>query len=63
MAPKRRDTHQAEYHKSRILRQSYLSYISSILQNRGISDKIVKFVKKRYKYYWYGQENYADQEG
>ena len=45
MALKRHDTHQAAYHTPRIRHQSYLSYISSILQNREISNKIVKLVK------------------
>ena len=47
MAQKRHDTNQAEYHTSRIRRQSYLSYISSTLQDKEISDKIVKSVKNR----------------
>ena len=45
MVLKPHDTHQAEYPMSGILRQSYLPYISSILQDRAISDKLVKLVK------------------
>ena len=55
MALKPHDTHQVVYNLSGILRQSFLPYLSSILQNRGLSDKMVKLVTNRYKYYWYGE--------
>ena len=45
MVLKPQDTRQAEYHVSGIPRQSYLPYLSSILQDRETSDKMVKLVK------------------
>ena len=43
---KTQDTHHAEYPMSGVLRQSYPPYLSSILQDRAISYKMVKLVKK-----------------
>ena len=44
MVLKPQDTHQADRPMGGILRQSYLPYLSSILQDREISDKMVKLV-------------------
>ena len=45
MVLKTQDTRQAEYPMSGVLRQSYPPYLSSILQVRAISYKMVKLVK------------------
>ena len=45
-----KDTQQAGYHTIGILRQSYLPYISSILQGREVSDKMVKLAGR--SVYW-----------
>ena len=46
MALRPQDTHKAEYPASGVIRQPYLPYLSSNLQDMGISDKILKLVKK-----------------
>ena len=45
MAPKPQDTHQSECPMIGIIRKPYLPYISSILQDREISDKLAKLVE------------------
>ena len=45
MILKTQDTHQAEYPMGGVLRQTYLPYLFSILQDRAISYKMVKLVK------------------
>ena len=46
MALQPQDTHQAEYRMIGIRRKPYLPYISPILQDREISDKMAKLVKQ-----------------
>ena len=46
MAQQSHNTHQAVYHAGGIPRQFFLHYLSSILQNLGISGKLAQLATK-----------------